>query len=230
MNDHIVKTIALIQSKIDGLQSLILTLQELDAGDGPPASPPPAPPNGRESKPSSLAAVRNGRLGDSDRARSIILAIAGRFHAREAKNALEKAGIKVSVGSLLRRLYTAGNLCQPGRGAYENAARSDPALNPNRNRNLNPAAPADPPPATAAPRSVSEILDCHGCKLTDVLPSTAIAAEIGQTLSEIFTLTDMQARVGNARASMWIARWKEIGWLDTVGAFTYQRTKTFGAK
>lgn len=61
-------------------------------------------------------------------------------------------------------------------------------------------------------------------------PLDNAAVQIGKTLSEPFTPTDLRSRLDGApiRANNWIAAWKRQGWIETCGFGQYRRTKTFG--
>jgi len=85
------------------------------------------------------------------------------------------------------------------------------------------AAPEPPAPTG----SVSDILQRHNVLIEDMDPFHPGAIEIGRTFHGDFTLTDARARIGPKQAGYWLARWKETGWIETVGLSTYRRTEKF---
>lgn len=56
------------------------------------------------------------------------------------------------------------------------------------------------------------------------------AVEIGKTLIDPWTPTDLMARLDGdrTRAYAWCADWKARGWIDTVGFGQYRKTEKFG--
>jgi hypothetical protein len=284
--------------------------------DGDVGNSPSTPGAGKE---------RGGRLGQTDRARAIILSLPGRFTHDQALQAITKAGLPFKkaytlLGSLLKAKkldkFSASEYFVPGRNATTAAAaiaKSSPVKRGGQNINASlrenilsylgaaeapvklkqiasdlkndanairqvlarmvkdrtvvkatrgryglpnasqckeakpsaapsvpsakpshsvPSAPAaaedeGPPPPTG---SISDILARHNVLIEDMDPFHPGAIEIGRTFLGDFTLTDAQARIGRKPAGYWLARWKENGWIETVGLSTYRRTATFGQK
>lgn len=82
---------------------------------------------------------------------------------------------------------------------------------------VRPAAPASTPTETG-----------------DLTPMSDGGVGIGRTLICPFTPTDLGARLDGKpseairTAYQWIARWKNKGWIETVGFGSYKRTESFG--
>lgn len=71
---------------------------------------------------------------------------------------------------------------------------------------------------------------------SDLIPTNPEATNIGLSLREPFTATDLAARLDSSnghnpatRAYQWLAYWKRSGRIETCGFGQYIRTKTFGS-
>lgn len=64
----------------------------------------------------------------------------------------------------------------------------------------------------------------------ELTPMCAGALEIGKSLSEPFSATDLQARLDGEpqRAYQWVSAWKRKGWISTVGYGQYKRSALWG--
>lgn len=96
-------------------------------------------------------------------------------------------------------------------------------------RSEKPARSPKPDPTGQAPRmgSSKERLDPAEF---DVPPMHKKAVDIGKTLIDPWTATDLMARLGGdmGRSQMWIISWLEIAWIEPSGFGLYRKTKTFG--
>lgn len=59
-------------------------------------------------------------------------------------------------------------------------------------------------------------------------PGSAEAIEIGRTLTDGFTPTDLAARLDRGQAPLFLADWKARGWIERAGFGQYRRTEKFG--
>jgi hypothetical protein len=64
----------------------------------------------------------------------------------------------------------------------------------------------------------------------DVPPMHKKAVEVGKTLINPWSLTDLMARINGdtKRAQMWVVSWLEIEWVEPVGYNIYRLTDKFG--
>jgi hypothetical protein len=65
----------------------------------------------------------------------------------------------------------------------------------------------------------------------NLTPLSDGGVQIGRTLTNPFTITDLRARLDGepTRASNWIFAWKNKGWIEPNGFGQYKKTEAFGA-